>query len=318
MASPFSCIHCLRRCGFSRCSPAVIRCVVSHGFRPAGRASWVACDPAPAVLVHLCGVEEWSRAREPRRDSPRPCGSGEAPFIHLSTPEQVHLPANRLYRGRGDLVLLYIDPAALDSPVRWEPGVATDPESMLFPHLYGPLPARAVIRVTAHTGRGRWHLPAGRRISGLHVGVGFDLHQQLGCDQRGNFDHGGCGTCFAENLRVHVPDLAPARNIGHVDAGADHVGERRARLLESNLRCGAKRLGSGRQYRRPVRRRLFRPPPRAGRPAPRGNNRPPIRSRIRTRQRCGWLTCGHSTAAASPSAAEFRVPACSETRATRP
>ena len=57
----------------------------------------------------------------------------------------MHLPANRLYRGRDDLVLLHIDPALLDSPVRWEPGVATDPESMLFPHLYGPLPVRAVI-----------------------------------------------------------------------------------------------------------------------------------------------------------------------------
>jgi uncharacterized protein (DUF952 family) len=28
--------------------------------------------------------------------------------------------------------------------------VATDPESMLFPHLYGPLPVRAVINVTAY------------------------------------------------------------------------------------------------------------------------------------------------------------------------
>ena len=99
----------------------------------------------PDVLVHLCGLEEWSRARDQGG-----IALGGAEFIHLSTPEQVHLPANRLYRGRDDLVLLHIDPAVLDSPVRWEPGVATDPESMLFPHLYGPLPVRAVIGVTAY------------------------------------------------------------------------------------------------------------------------------------------------------------------------
>jgi uncharacterized protein (DUF952 family) len=106
---------------------------------------------APDVLMHLCGADEWSRARS--RGAIRPGASGSdvaAKFIHLSTPDQVHLPANRLYRGRDDLVLLHIDPALLDSPVRWEPGVATDPESMLFPHLYGPLPVRAVIRVSAY------------------------------------------------------------------------------------------------------------------------------------------------------------------------
>lgn len=101
---------------------------------------------APDLLVHLCGRDEWSRAR--RCGEIRPDASGGGRFIHLSTPDQVHLPANRLYRGRGDLVLLHIDPARLDSEVRWEPGVATDPASMLFPHLYGPLPANAVIRVT--------------------------------------------------------------------------------------------------------------------------------------------------------------------------
>jgi uncharacterized protein (DUF952 family) len=122
---------------------------------------------AADVLVHLCGADEWSRARSrgeirptnapaassnaPASSSNAPASSSNAPaFIHLSTPEQVHLPANRLYRGRGDLVLLHIDPALLDSPVRWEPGVATDPESMLFPHLYGPLPVRAVLNVTAY------------------------------------------------------------------------------------------------------------------------------------------------------------------------
>lgn len=97
------------------------------------------------VLVHLCGRQEWSRARD--RGGIDPSGSGSE-FLHLSAPEQVHLPANRLYRGRDDLVLLHIEPALLDSPVRWEPGVATDPESMLFPHLYGPLPVSAVVGVT--------------------------------------------------------------------------------------------------------------------------------------------------------------------------
>lgn len=101
---------------------------------------------APEVLVHLCGRDEWSRARATGEIRPDASGGGE--FIHLSAPEQVHLPANRLYRGRDDLVLLTIDPSRLDSEVRWEPGVATDPEAMLFPHLYGPLPIDAVIRVT--------------------------------------------------------------------------------------------------------------------------------------------------------------------------
>ena len=102
--------------------------------------------PAPAVLVHLCRVEDWSRVASDGEIH----AAGSAAFVHLSTPQQVHLPANRLYRGRTDLLVLHIDPAALDSPVRWEPGVATDPESMLFPHLYGPLPAHAVIKVTAY------------------------------------------------------------------------------------------------------------------------------------------------------------------------
>src|SRR5688572_24123354 len=71
-------------------------------------------------------------------------------FIHLSSPEQVHLPANRLFAGRDDLLLLVLDPARLVDEVRWEPGVPTDPSSMRFPHLYGPLPVDAVTSVVPH------------------------------------------------------------------------------------------------------------------------------------------------------------------------
>jgi uncharacterized protein (DUF952 family) len=102
----------------------------------------------PAVLVHLCPADEWSSARI--RGELRPESLTSSGFVHLSTPDQVHLPANRLFRGRDDLVLLHIDPARLDAPIRWELGVATDPESMLFPHLYGALPVFAVINVTSY------------------------------------------------------------------------------------------------------------------------------------------------------------------------
>jgi uncharacterized protein (DUF952 family) len=100
------------------------------------------------VLVHLCPVDDWSSAQE--LGELRPESLTSVGFIHLSTSEQVHLPANRLYRARADLVLLYVDPTRLDSPIRWELGVATDPESMLFPHLYGALPVGAVINVTSY------------------------------------------------------------------------------------------------------------------------------------------------------------------------
>jgi uncharacterized protein (DUF952 family) len=102
----------------------------------------------PPVLVHLCSHDDWTAARD--AGELRPSSLSAVGFVHLSAPEQVHLPANRLYAGRRDLVLLACDPALLDAPVRWEAGVPTDPESMLFPHLFGPLPVRAVQGVAGY------------------------------------------------------------------------------------------------------------------------------------------------------------------------
>ena len=109
--------------------------------RHAGRMS-----PASQTLVHLCGQDDWAVASSVGEH--RPASLSDAGFVHLSTVEQVHLPANRLFAGRRDLVLLYLNPGRLNAPLRWEPGAPTDPSSMLFPHLYGPLPAAAVIAVT--------------------------------------------------------------------------------------------------------------------------------------------------------------------------
>nr|WP_281371450.1 GNAT family N-acetyltransferase [Petropleomorpha daqingensis] len=80
----------------------------------------------------------------------RPPSLADVGFIHLSTPEQAHLPAERLFPGRRDLALLVVDPQRLRDPVRWEPGVPEDPASMRFPHLHGPLPTTAVTAVVPY------------------------------------------------------------------------------------------------------------------------------------------------------------------------
>ncbi len=98
------------------------------------------------TLLHLCTRAEWEADRAVGER--RPPSLADVGFVHLSTPEQVHLPANRLFAGRDDLVLLWLDPGRLDAPVRWEPGVPSDPASMRFPHLYGRLPMAAVTAVT--------------------------------------------------------------------------------------------------------------------------------------------------------------------------
>lgn len=100
------------------------------------------------MLLHLCSRDEWARARA--AGAVTPPSLGDVGFVHLSTPRQVHLPADRLFRGRTDVLLLHIDPARLSDPVRFEPGVPADPDAMLFPHLYGPLPVSAVVDVTAY------------------------------------------------------------------------------------------------------------------------------------------------------------------------
>jgi uncharacterized protein (DUF952 family) len=103
---------------------------------------------SPPTLLHLCTASEWDDAR--RAGERTPPSLDQSGFVHLSTPSQVHLPANRLFADRTDMVLLWCDPGLLGAPVRWEPGVPGDPDAMLFPHLYGPLPAAAVARVTPY------------------------------------------------------------------------------------------------------------------------------------------------------------------------
>ena len=62
-------------------------------------------------------------------------------FIHFSSAGQVAETARRHFAGQAGVVLLTVDADRLDQPLRWEPSRGGD----LFPHLYAPLPASAVI-----------------------------------------------------------------------------------------------------------------------------------------------------------------------------
>jgi uncharacterized protein (DUF952 family) len=100
------------------------------------------------VLLHLIEPNSWRAALAAGAVEPLP----EVGFVHLSTPEQVSLPANRLFAGRSDILLLVLDPDRLGVEVRWEPGVHGDPPLpdgtvMRFPHAHGPVPTSAVVAV---------------------------------------------------------------------------------------------------------------------------------------------------------------------------
>lgn len=64
-------------------------------------------------------------------------------FIHFSTAAQVEETSARHFAHRDGLLLVAVSSAQLGEALRWEPSRG----GALFPHLYGPLPMRAVLWV---------------------------------------------------------------------------------------------------------------------------------------------------------------------------
>ena len=93
-------------------------------------------------LLHLIGAAQWRVALD--AGAVVDASLVTDGFLHLSGPGQVALPAERFFPAREDLLLLVVDRARLRDEVRWEPA---PPESMRFPHLFGPLPVAAVTSV---------------------------------------------------------------------------------------------------------------------------------------------------------------------------
>ncbi|XVV11590.1 DUF952 domain-containing protein [Actinoplanes sp. CA-131856] len=97
------------------------------------------------MILHICPRAAWDEAVA--------AGTYEADslvtqgYLHCSTAAQVSGPANFLFHGRRDLVLLEIDEERLPVPVTWEQGDPPKPDGELFPHVYAALPVGAVVAV---------------------------------------------------------------------------------------------------------------------------------------------------------------------------
>lgn len=92
-----------------------------------------------APIFHLAEPTDWAHST----DAYSPAGAEEEGFVHCSTAEQLPKVARELYGDRNDLILLTIDPTALDdNSLVYED---LEGQGQDFPHVYGPLPTSAVV-----------------------------------------------------------------------------------------------------------------------------------------------------------------------------
>jgi glutathione S-transferase len=103
----------------------------------------------PLWIYHLALPHEWAEARDAGayRRSTRGRTLAEEGFIHCSFAGQVAGVAARFYADVKDLLLLAIDPEQLDAPLQVEDLTGA---GEAFPHVYGPIPVRAVVSVAPY------------------------------------------------------------------------------------------------------------------------------------------------------------------------
>lgn len=111
----------------------------------------------PAIF-HVTSEPDWAQARRDGeyRLSARGVTLEEQGFIHCATAEQVERIANTVYADfDGWLVVLEIETDRLQTEVRFE---NLDGGTEAFPHIFGPVPVQAVVRVTTlrKNSSGKW------------------------------------------------------------------------------------------------------------------------------------------------------------------
>jgi uncharacterized protein (DUF952 family) len=102
-------------------------------------------EPPPTQpILHLMTRRAWSEAPA---DALRPPSLTDEGFVHCSAPHQVAGVANDRFAGEDELVMLVLDPGALDGEVVWEDSYGSGQD---FPHVYGPIDRREIVRVVSY------------------------------------------------------------------------------------------------------------------------------------------------------------------------
>ena len=91
------------------------------------------------LLFHLTSKEEWKAYSKEGYINPESLTTEG--FIHTSTGEQVEETANRIFKGREDMLLLVIDPLRIQEPIKHEKAENGE----VYPHIYGKISLDAII-----------------------------------------------------------------------------------------------------------------------------------------------------------------------------
>ena len=94
------------------------------------------------LIYHICKLQEWKNV-DKNSDYSGSSQDQEDGFIHFSTAEQVIESAYKHRKGQSNLILLTVKSQLLGSNLKWEQSRG----GQLFPHLYGNLPKKAVLKV---------------------------------------------------------------------------------------------------------------------------------------------------------------------------
>jgi beta-hydroxylase len=100
----------------------------------------------PAIAYKILTADQWAQFQADGVFHGAPVDLADG-YIHLSAAEQVQGTLDKHFAGQSGLVIAEIDLALLGDTVKWE----VSRGGALFPHIYGPLPMAAVLRVTDST-----------------------------------------------------------------------------------------------------------------------------------------------------------------------
>ncbi|MFH5833977.1 DUF952 domain-containing protein [Halalkalibaculum sp. DA3122] len=92
------------------------------------------------IIFHLVPLSEWKAHQD--AGLYKPDSLEEEGFIHCSNGKQVQEVANRRFKGEKELMLIVIDVASLEPPVKLEKPEGRDQK---YPHVKGPLNIDAII-----------------------------------------------------------------------------------------------------------------------------------------------------------------------------